>query len=120
MAPRSWRRSRGASRLTTRIITKAAADALQPETLAFALAHASMLRRLLFSSWETVPRSALKTFRISLGQGYGSVGEIAEDRGDIYLPGANAGDSQWASVEAARSWVLRQLEAQGMQLLTAA
>jgi len=79
-----------------------------------------MLRRLLFSSWETVPRSALKTFRISLGQGYGSVGEIAEDRGDIYLPGANAGDSQWASVEAARSWVLRQLEAQGMQLLTAA
>jgi len=30
-----------ASRLTTRIITKAAGDALQPETLAFALAHAS-------------------------------------------------------------------------------
>ena len=84
------------------------------------LAHASMLRRLLFSAWETVPRTALKTFHISLGKGYGSVGELTDDRGDIYLPCANAADAQWASVEAARKWVLRQLEAQGVQLTAAA
>jgi hypothetical protein len=37
-----------------------------------------------------------------------------------YLPGANGADAQWASVEAARQWVLRQLEAQGVQLTGAA
>ena len=42
------------------------------------------------------------------------------ETGDIYLPGANASDSQWASVEAAPQWVVRQLEALGVQLTVAA
>ena len=61
---KAWRRARevrafvraAKRRLTTRVIVKAAQDALQPEQLAFALAHASMLRRLCFSSWETLPK----------------------------------------------------------------
>jgi hypothetical protein len=102
-----------------RVLVKHAADALQPEALAFALCHASMLRRLVFSIKECSPRSVLKSFNIKVGGGYGAPAEVRGERGDLYLPAARANDSQWASVASAREWVLRELEQQGVTLTAA-
>ncbi len=79
-----------------------------------------MLRRLVFSLWETIPRSALRSYHVGRGKGYGSVEEIPGDRGDLYLPAAHGRDSQWESIEQAQAWVLRELKHQGIEVVDAA
>jgi hypothetical protein len=108
-----------AHHMEVRVLVKHAADALQPEALAFTLCHASMLRRLMFSVKECSSKAVLKAFNIRVGGSYGSPAEVRGDRGDLYLPAAQAGDPQWADAASAREWVLRELQRQGVHLAAA-
>lgn len=97
-----------------RATVKRAGDPLQVDALAFALAHASMLRRLAFAVWETAPKAVLRACRIYPNKGYGAVRDTTGTRGDIYLPPARYGEAQWASLDAAKASVLERLREQGV------
>jgi hypothetical protein len=81
-------------------------------TLAFGLAHPSMLRRIIFSMMECEPDAIRRAFNV--GYGYGTPGDsqYAEDikaAGGIYLP-ALIMDGVWSSDDTAREWVKGEVE----------
>jgi len=83
-------------------------------TLAFGLAHPSMLRRIVFSMMECEPAQIRRAFSIREGGTYGTPGDsqYAADvkaQGGIYLP-ALITDGVWASDETAREWVRAEVE----------
>ncbi len=108
--------SNRSSTSATIVRVKEANEPVNLATLAFALAHPSMLRRLFFANrehWTPAERSALG---INLRDGYGRTRDVdAEDRGDIYIGFTQAWDND-ADVMA---WVLDQLEKQGVKVLRA-
>jgi hypothetical protein len=89
---------------------KAAGYQPQEDQLAFALVHGSMLRRIGFS---LVPQCGANGRRESK-RGYG----LPTDNpfGDIYIPGALYGNSDWSSDANAIKWMLRVLREQGVEL----
>jgi len=81
--------------------------------LMFAMAHPSMLRRLLFR-WAELMH---KTDQQKLGSSYGHPDEVPEaDQGDIHIAKSSYPDSQWDNPESARKWIVGQLKKQGVSL----
>jgi len=83
-------------------------------TLAFGLAHPSMLRRIVFSMMECEPAQIRQAFNIRQGGGYGTPGDsqygaTVRDQGGIYLPALTM-DGVWTSDETAREWVRDEVE----------
>lgn len=89
---------------------KKAQDVVDIDTMAFAMGHPSVLRRLLFSLAEQQSPSFMKAHHIGLcnkgGYGY-SLDVEGKDCGDIYLPTMRSKDhgSPFASLAQARAWV---------------
>jgi hypothetical protein len=84
--------------------------------LAFALAHPSTFRRIIFRVWESLPQYLVDDCGFVSGGGYGSPMETPE-RGDINLIGETMyPDVQWTSPESARAWIVANLTAQGVKV----
>lgn len=98
-------------RMEVQVAVKAADQYLDLNTLAFAMAHPAMLRRLSFSVQEGFPKDALKGLRI--GETYGEPCP-AINQGDLYISEASAKEMRWQDPDATQDWVLRQLRAQGV------
>ena len=105
---------RTSSRYTRRVFIKRADEALDRDLLAFAVAHASFLRRLIFRLHETKGQEHYA--RLGGGTyGYPENPERLKDRdeGAVIIPCMKYGerfDSIEKAVEAARGWVAEALE----------
>jgi hypothetical protein len=106
----------GGKTVTTMLLLKRPDAPLSIDTLTFAFAHPSMLRRLMFAAQERLPDADLRReFGFQRGGYYGMPTDVPpEERGDIYLGAMRYGDSDFESPEAARKWVLKSLKAQGV------
>jgi len=89
-------------------VIKRAGVALNLNTVAFAMAHPSMLRRLMFRAMENTPH----VMRMTKG-GYGSPWNPPTNEGEVYLPAMRGGDSRWQSADAATEWVNTYLRDNG-------
>ena len=95
----------------TYIKVKDAAQTVDLPRLTYALAHPSMLRRLLFSNWEAVltPAELEKANIEPNGGGYGHPEELL-DQGDIYIGNNNR------EFEDTQEWLIEQLKKSGVKL----
>ena len=94
------------------IPVKEANQPVDRDKIAFAIAHPSTLRRLVFAADESD-----KHFMDKAGHSYGTPCEApTEDQGDIYIGKSLLGEPQWESTKEAVAWVLKQLQAQNVQL----
>ena len=94
-------------------------EPLQLDQLAFTVASADVFRRTIFAAWETLPAEVRQDFGIFPRGGYGRVSELRHHGAANIVIGSGAGVA-WTSPQAARTWILHQLEAQGVQLSVAA
>jgi len=94
-------------------------EPLQLDQLAFTVASADVFRRMVFASWETLPAEVRRDFGIFPNGGYGSVSELRQHGSANILVGSGEGVA-WTNAEAARKWVLQQLQQEGVQLSAAA
>lgn len=86
---------------------KRAQDSTDPDTLAFALAHPAVLRRLIFSLMEQMPEGDRRNWNV--GCGYGHAQDVdAKDRGDVYIPSLSRGGT-FSSMDLARRWVASEV-----------
>lgn len=90
------------------VTTKKAGETINLPKLAFAMAHPSMMRRLMFAivegDWGIY----------YLTQGHPSA--VNHDDATIYLGHMMHGDSNFSSINAARKWVRDELHKQGIRL----
>jgi len=111
----------GKGHLETYFPAKREGEPLQLDQLAFSVASADVFRRLIFAAWETLPSTLRKKFGIRPGGGYGRVSELRHHgHANIVIGSGLTERVAWTDASAARIWVLRQLEAQGVQLTAAA
>jgi hypothetical protein len=104
--------------LETYFPVKREGEPLQLDQLAFAVASGDLFRRLVFAAWETLPVLLRTRSGIYRNAGYGRVSELRHHGGANILIGS--GDAvAWTNPQAAREWVLRQLEAQDVTLSVA-
>ncbi|HWO14483.1 MAG TPA: hypothetical protein VNN80_33490, partial [Polyangiaceae bacterium] len=100
---------------------KRESEPIQLDQLAFSVASADVFRRLIVAAWETLPGDIRNKFGIFPGGGYGRVSELRHHGSANIVISSGANDSvAWTNANAAHEWVLRQLEAQGVQLAVAA
>lgn len=85
------------------------------DTLAFALAHPSMLRRFYFAVVEAAPADIARTLTSSYG---GAAAHPLDKTGDITL--SDAGSADWYNERTAAAAVRRILTAQGITMRDAA
>lgn len=93
---------------------KNAGEALNPLSIAFALAHPAALRRFGFACMEQIPNPDYLS-AIGIPGCYGFACE-ASHPGDIYIPSAKAGFQEWADTGLARKWVIEIMKEQGLVL----
>ncbi len=106
----------GNNHLDTIVRVKEAHEAVNLATLAFALAHPSSYRRLMFSAWEHLDAHDRNALGIKNGSGYGMPTETSlEHRGDIHV----GKTMHMQSPEDAKEFVLDQLEKQGVKVTRA-
>lgn len=89
---------------------------LSPDVLTFAACHPAMLRRMLFSLWESIPEIR-SGFRCYTGGSYGHPSEVSQ-RGDIYIGSAYLPALDWANPATVETWIKSQLAACGVTILT--
>ena len=94
---------------------KRADEPLEMDRIAFAFAHPSMLRRLIFSLREQAPNSVLRELTGKGGLGR-SCNPLNTEGADIVLPSLRDNPREFASVASAARWVLGQLERQGVEV----
>jgi len=90
------------------VLLRGAGEALDLDRLAFALAHASWLRRLIFSAMEQESPALRRMFGIGMGT-YGNPEEArgaTNDEHGIDVPSLRYGTHHFQSQEAATKWVL--------------
>ena len=81
--------------------------------LAFACAHNSMCRRLVFATMETAPEN----IRTALGSCYGYPRDGAWDKGaDVYVGKALLNEYNWSDAGTVNAWILETLKSQGVEL----
>lgn len=107
-------KSYGDSKITHRIKVKESFQKLHIPTLAFALAHPSMLRRIGFAAMEAEPADVRRALNVP--GGYGTPANVTAPEGALYLPMMYGGEPQWKTVESATEWVTAQAKAQGVTL----
>lgn len=100
--------------LTHRVTLKESFQKLNLPTLAFALAHPSMLRRIGFAGMEQ--ESAEVRDALGIGYSYGMPCDIDAPKGAIYLPCMLYGAGPWDTAETATEWVTETAKAQGVTL----
>ena len=83
---------------------------MTPDRIAFAVAHPSMLRRLMFAGFEHLSLPVQK----KISWGYGLPCEYKADDTAIYLGHAMWGNSQWLTPSGAEAWILGELAKQGV------
>jgi hypothetical protein len=82
--------------------------------VAFALAHPSMLRRIVFAAWETAPIKAVETFGFRRGLSYGRVRSSPEElRGEVHL---DLNTASRMSIEEGYDWIIEHLRSQGVDV----
>ncbi|WP_221568636.1 hypothetical protein [Alkalihalobacillus sp. TS-13] len=109
--------SNGGESIEYRIALKKSQEKVNLPSLAFALAHPSMFRRLVFSARECEGKDIRYKVGIGKGDGYGKSTDVKEvESGTIYLGAMRGRDSQWKSENAATEWVRSELKAQGIEL----
>lgn len=89
------------------VCVRKAGEPLDLDRLAFALANAAWLRRLVFSAKEQEDEGIRRRFGIPGGYGYPTEGRgnTSEERG-IEVPSLRLGTHHWETQEAAAEWVL--------------
>lgn len=90
------------------VLIKSAGTRLNLHSVAFALAHPSMLRRLYFKAWEVTP--GLESLTRAC---YGMPWNPPVNEGEVYLPAMTYGEPQWESTDAAIAWVNNYLRDNG-------
>jgi hypothetical protein len=102
--------------LTSLILVKRPDAPLSIDTLTFALAHPSMLRRLIFSLQERHPDQSIRS-AFGVPGSYGHPADLSgEERGDIYFGAMRGYDPNFDTPESTRKWVLETLKQQGVLL----
>jgi len=100
--------------LTTSVRLKEAGQQLDMGTIAYGVAHPSMLRRTLFGVWEHAPGAWRDAFGFYAGRGYGWATESpAQLRGDVHV---DVNDAAKLDPEGAHEWVLDNLRQQGIEV----
>jgi hypothetical protein len=95
------------------VLVKSYSQPLDMARVAFAMAHASMLRRIMFNVVEHYP----KTHKAIGGMMYGIPCEAeAAHKGDIYLGCMLYGDGPWLDRNETLAWVKDTLKAQGVHI----
>ena len=95
------------------VLVKRAGQPLNLGEVAFALAHPSFLRRLVFSLMEHSPTD----FWPSFSSGYGRPDTTPKElQGDIYLDRMMFGETQWLDEKTATDWIVAELKRQGVEL----
>ena len=98
------------------IPVKSAIDSVSRERLVFALCHPAMLRVVVLSLMESMPRSFREEANITHTTGYGGpcplsmIGYTA----DIAIP--NAESTNFLSASSAKAWVIAELKKQGIEV----
>lgn len=82
------------------------------ERLAFAIAHPSMLRRLVFALMEQ--EQAHK--ELGVGAGYGHPRDHKMEDATLTLPSMMGDDPRWSSPSHAVEWVLKEFDRMGIEL----
>lgn len=98
------------------IPVKKAGERVELDRMAYIFAHASMLRRHLFTWWDG--QELEYRDKLGVGRGYGSTRELPEEvvneEGGIHLESIHSGnDAHWRSIESATAWVMERLKEQG-------
>lgn len=106
------RSSRSRSEMVVKV--KSAQQKLNLNSVAFAVAHPSMLRRFMFAAQERQDEAYRNRFKV--GGGYGRPTEYEVSDGTIYLGMMMGFEPQWDSEESASAWVRDTLAAQGINL----
>lgn len=91
---------------------KTAGVPLNLSSIAYAIAHPSMLRRHMFRIMEQ--QSNCRDYGVP-GM-YGWPRDVQHGEGDIYLPMMMYGDKAWSSTESAAQWVKDRLIEQGVEM----
>jgi hypothetical protein len=96
---------------------KRADEPLDLGTVAYALAHPSMLRRTLFSVMENTPQAWRKHYEFSRHGSYGYVTDAPEElRGDVHL---DLHQATKLGVDGGYDWILARLAEQGVDVRAA-
>lgn len=98
------------------VTLKKAQQKLNLNSVAFAVAHPSMLRRFVFAAQEREDQAYRNRFGISLTGGYGRPTNVESDHADIYLGRMFGSEVEFHSDKAASDWVAQTLEAQGVKI----
>lgn len=103
--------------MNVQVTLKQADQPLERDLMAFALAHPSTLRRLLFSVVEHAPASWRQAFGVKRGGGYSLSLDVPEERrqADIYLPTEHPFAGFKVSEDPAQ-WIREQLVKQGVEI----
>ena len=107
--------------LTHLVCVKRFAAPLDMSTVAFAVAHPSALRRLVFSAQEREAAAVRSAYGVPKG-GYGIPAEVPpaeRGKGTLYVPCASTADGDWNDANATERWVLEQLRTQGVTVTDA-
>lgn len=89
-------------------VVKRAQDSVDVDTLAFAVAHPSVLRRLIFSLMEQGDKAQRDAWNVTSAR-YGHPRELDEtDRGNVYLP-ALLPENDFNTIREARAWIAREV-----------
>lgn len=97
-----------------RVKIKRAQDRANLPTMAFALAHPAMLRRIVFSAEESLGNAM---FLHHVGEGYGTPANMQDPpKGSLYLPTISPDYRTWDSDAKARRWVKDQCANYGIRL----
>lgn len=94
-----------------RTTLKRPGDALQIDSLAFAIAHPAYFRRIGFALIENLPK---KQAEAQVHNSYGYPTDTAFERGDVHIPAMSSMDKEWANNEGARAWVINHLKEHGV------
>lgn len=98
------------------ITVKRAGQPLNMPEVAFALAHPSMLRRIMFAAMEHVDNDQVQ-MQMGCGGGYGMPDDTPEAaRGDIYIGRMLYPETTWAQPATAEAWIIDQLKSFGVEV----
>lgn len=97
-----------------KVIVKKANEPLDLDRIAFALAHASCLRRLGFSIWEQAPADTRRAIGIDKDRGYGAPANVTQD-GAINILASSLYDESYSEAKQFQ-WLKTQLATQGVDL----
>lgn len=86
-------------------------------SVAYAVAHPSMLRSLIFASTENLPRLSDANFFIG-GGGYGMPCEpkTEDEKGEIYFGKMLFNDPNWNDPATAQKYIIEELQRQGVKI----